>query len=175
MSHTTHPVQHVHGSRGHMERAMRNVVQPSESLRVPTIASSVPLTDIMTRSITCARRELTAERVAELMVSNHIGCVPVVDEAGHPVGMITKLDLVERIVALDGNTPEGLANQTAGTLMMPLSLTLNDRATIAHAAALIAIEDIHHVSVVDGAGRLIGIVSTMDVVRWLARNDGFMP
>jgi CBS domain-containing protein len=29
--------------------------------------------------------------------------------------------------------------------------------------------------VVDGEGRLIGVVSTMDIVRWLARNDGFDP
>jgi CBS domain-containing protein len=83
--------------------------------------------------------------------------------------MITKLDLVAHLVTHAG----GLATQTAGTLMMPMSIALKDHATIAHAAALMASEDIHHLCVVDGEGRLVGVVSTMDLVRWLARNDGF--
>jgi CBS domain-containing protein len=141
--------------------------------RIPTIADMVPLTEIMSRDMTCVRRDLDAERVAELMVLNHIGCLPVVEEPGRPIGMITKLDLVERFVAHNGSRAEGLAMQTAGMLMMPMSIALKEHATIAHAAALMASEDIHHLCVVDAEGRLIGVVSTMDIVRWLARNDGF--
>ncbi len=59
--------------------------------------------------------------------------------------------------------------------MMPMGIALSERATIAHAAALMANEDIHHLFVIDGDGILIGVVSTMDLVRWLARNDGFAP
>lgn len=144
-----------------------------EPLRVPTIANLVPLTEIMSRDITCARRDLDAERVAELMLQNHIGCMPVVEEPGRPIGMITKLDLVEQLVGRDGRPPEGLGMHSAGALMMPLAITLDQHATIAHAAALMASEDIHHLFVVDDEGRLIGVLSTMDIVRWLARNDGF--
>ena len=57
---------------------------------------------------------------------------------------------------------------------MPLAITLNLHATIAHAAAMMANEDFHHVMVVGPAGELRGVVSTMDVCRWLARNDGFL-
>jgi CBS domain-containing protein len=57
--------------------------------------------------------------------------------------------------------------------MMPLAITLGQRATVAHVAALMASEDVHHVPIVDDHGRLIGVVSTMDIIRWLARNDGF--
>jgi CBS domain-containing protein len=132
----------------------------------------VPLTEIMSRNVACVRRDLDAERVAELMVLNHLGCMPVVEEPGRPIGMITKLDLVQRMVALDGEQAGGLT-MTAGQLMMPMAIALNERATIAHAAALMANEDIHHLFVVDDDGRLIGVVSTMDIVRWLACNDGF--
>jgi CBS-domain-containing membrane protein len=168
--HDIQPVQHIHGTKGvQTERAMHCAEAEFELPRVPTIADMVPLTEIMSRDITCARRDLDAERVAELMVLNHVGCVPVVEEPGRPIGMITKLDLVAHLVTHDG----GLATQTAGTLMMPMSIALKDHATIAHAAALMASEDIHHLCVVDREGRLIGVVSTMDLVRWLARNDGF--
>ena len=166
--HDIQPVQHIHGTKGvKTERAMHCGDRDFDLPRVPTIADMVPLTEIMSRDMTCVRRDLDAERVAELMVLNHIGCVPVVEEPGRPIGMITKLDLVERLVAGE------LALQTAGTLMMPMSIALKEHATIAHAAALMASEDIHHLCVVDVEGRLIGVVSTMDIVRWLARNDGF--
>jgi CBS-domain-containing membrane protein len=172
--HDIQPVQHIHGTRGvQTERAMHCAEAEFELPRVQTIADMVPLTEIMSRNITCARRDLHAERVAELMVLNHVGCVPVVEEPGRPIGMITKLDVVERLVARDGVRPEGLAMETAATLMMPMSIALKEQATIAHAAALMASEDIHHLCVVDMDGRLIGVVSTMDIVRWLARNDGF--
>lgn len=170
MKDSTQPVQHIHASKGRLvDRPLRCDECDRELLRVPTIADLVPLTEIMSRDLTCARRDLDAARVAELMVQNHIGCVPVVEEPGRPIGMITKLDLVERLTGGAG----GLANQTADTLMMPMSIALNERATVAHAAALMANEDIHHLFVVDMDGRLIGVVSTMDVVRWLAKNDGF--
>jgi predicted transcriptional regulator len=58
--------------------------------------------------------------------------------------------------------------------MMPLAITLNQHATIAHAAAVMGLEDFHHVMVVGADHCLIGVVSTMDIARWLARNDGFM-
>ena len=58
--------------------------------------------------------------------------------------------------------------------MMPLALTLGEHATVAQAAALMSLEDVHHVPIVADSGRLIGVVSTFDIVRWLATNDGFV-
>jgi CBS domain-containing protein len=56
--------------------------------------------------------------------------------------------------------------------MLALAFSLDERATIAQAAAMMAIEDLHHVPIVSVEGRLIGVVSSLDIVRWLARNDG---
>jgi CBS-domain-containing membrane protein len=145
---------------------------------VPTIADLVPVIDIMTREMTCARRDLSEAQLVELMIRDHIGCIPVVEDPGRPIGMVTKLDLVEQLLSNDrgeSDSPSAndLAPRTAGELMMPLAITLGERATVAHAAAIMASEDVHHVPIVDAGGRMIGIVSSMDVVRWLARNDGF--
>jgi CBS domain-containing protein len=102
-----------------------------------------------------------------------------VEDPGRPIGMVTKLDLLERLIATESLDPEhpaapGLPPETASDLMMPLAITLAEHATVAHVAALMARESIHHIPIVDGSGRLIGVVSTMDVVRWLAANDGFI-
>ena len=132
---------------------------------MPTIADRIPVTAIMTRDVVCARTELSVGALTELLIKNHIGCVPIVDDRARPKGVVTKLDLVDR-------EKPGL---TAGEVMMPLAITLNTHATIAHAAAMMALEDFHHLMVVGPDHALVGVISTMDIVRWLARNDGFTP
>lgn len=155
----------VYTNNGELEvtRSRPYAKEPAEN--VPTIADHVPISEIMTRDVVCARGGLGIRALMQLLVTNHIGCIPIVDERGKPKGIVTKLDLIER----DGS---GL---TAADVMMPLAITLNLHATIAHAAAVMSLEDFHHVMVTDSDGAIAGIVSTMDVCRWLARNDGFLP
>lgn len=134
---------------------------PVKLPRKTTIADTIPIKAIMTRDPVTARPDLDLDALQKLFVEHHIGCVPIVDERGKPQGIVTKLDLVERPGAL-----------TAAEVMMPLAITLNSQATIAHAAAMMSLEDCHHLLVVGANHQLIGVVSTMDVVRWLAKNDG---
>ena len=47
-------------------------------------------------------------------------------------------------------------------------------ASVAHAAAMMSLEDIHHVAIVADSGLLLGVVSSIDIVRWLAANDGLL-
>jgi len=175
----TQPIQRIHQGRGpEVEHVLACADLDPGLACLPTIADLVPLTQIMRRDVTCARRDLEAARLVDLMVNNRIGCVPIVEEPGRPIGVVTKLDLVEHLLFEGPDAPDGprardLTPPTAGELMMPIAITLGERATVAHAAALMATEDIHHIPVVDDHGRVIGIVSTMDIVRWLARNDGF--
>lgn len=125
---------------------------------------------IMTRDVICAERDLEITRVISLMVAKHIGCLPVVDERRHPVGVITKLDLVEQLdTAMRAEPPTStIAARTAEAVMMPLAMTLGEHATISMAAALMDQEDTHHVLVVNRANELVGIVSSKDIVRWVA-------
>jgi CBS domain-containing protein len=170
----THPTQHLY--RGHGAHTVRRPpcarVEPAV-LRKPTIADVVPVTWIMGEEVICAREDLELETVLDLVVHQRIGCLPIVDCNGHPIGMITKLDLVEQMV--DAKEPESSAPLRAAQVMMPLALSLDEHASIAHAAAMMAVEDVHHVPIVSGRGLLIGVVSSMDIVRWLARNDGYLP
>jgi CBS domain-containing protein len=128
----------------------------------PTIASDVPIADIMTTRLVCARADLAIEVLAKLFVDHHIGCVPIVDERGSPVGIVTKADLVENL---------GKAGGTTADVMTPLAITLDERATVADAAEMLISEDFHHVMIISEARMLIGVVSTKDVVRWLYDND----
>lgn len=155
----------IHGPRGIIERAAEAIAERARANRTRTIADKVPVTEIMTRHVVCASPDLPLETLIAVMVSERLGCVPVVDERGHPLGMVTKFDIVEQLVQPSRTAP------LVADIMMPLAITLTDNATVAHAAALMASEDMHHVMIVSDR-RLVGVVSTLDVTRWLADNDG---
>ena len=137
---------------------------------VQTVADQVPVTEVMSRQLVTTRKEVPASDIVKQMLRSHIGCVPVVDERGHPRGIVTKTDLIELLAR-----PGMLANATVADVMMPLAIVLDDRATVAHCAQMMTLEDFHHVMIVAAGGALIGIVSSQDVVRWLVANDAVAP
>lgn len=152
-------------------------VSPRSRVR-PSDADQVLVSQIMTTDIVCARPDLEIAGVVALMIRNHIGCIPVIDDRRHPVGVITKFDIVEQLdaymqsVANGSPMPADLAARRADELMMPLAMTLQEHATVAHAAAMMTTEDLHHVVIVDRARQIVGIVSTKDITNWLVENDG---
>ena len=142
----------------------------------PAQPQQVTVTQIMTREVRCARQEDEVSGLIQLMVRSRLGCMPVVNTVGRPIGMVTKLDLIEQMFPQDRDqsdvpTPTSLMPRTARELMMPIAITLGEKASVAQAAALMALEGVHHLPIVDPTGKLVGILSTMDVVRWLANNE----
>lgn len=173
-----HSVRHVYLREGtHTEPTVALPIE-RDPIPIPSGANTTPVAQIMTREVRCARQDVAADRLIELMLRNRLGCMPIVNSFGRPVGMVTKLDIIEQMLppnqdATDSPTPTALMPRTARELMMPIAITLGEQASIAQAAAMMASEEVHHLPIVDAAGQLIGIVSTMDVVGWLATNDGY--
>ena len=168
----------IHHRGGQVEQIVANIHEAAAPA-VPTVSSSVPVTAIMSRGAICVHRNLEIEHVLGLLVRNYVGCVPVVDRQSRPIGMITTRDVVAHLGCLLGAgrseadqlpCASELAPRTAEEIMMPLAITLDESSTVAQAAALMAHEGFHHLPVV-GSGYVIGIVSSLDIVTWLARND----
>lgn len=149
----------------------------SHSARQPTIADRVLLGDIMSRELICAKPDLEIATVVRLIVQHRVGCIPVVDDRRRPIGVITKFDIVDQLDAtmqsVGGGSPlpSELSARQAEEVMMPIALVLDVHATVAHAAAIMALEDTHHVMVIREGGELAGIVSSKDIVKWLVTND----
>jgi CBS-domain-containing membrane protein len=59
-------------------------------------------------------------------------------------------------------------------IMMPCVLRISEGASIDEAAALMASEGVHRIVVVAASKRVVGMVSALDVLKWLARQDGFI-
>jgi CBS-domain-containing membrane protein len=83
-----------------------------------------------------------------------ITAVPVLDEDDRPVGLLALRDL------LDPHRRE--AGLTSAALLVERD------ETIAAAARKLADASVHHLVVVDGQGRAVGMLSSLDVIRGLA-------
>ena len=164
---TTHATRsiRIHGPGGIVEHAVATCSRRAHRRRERTIAGNVPIGEIISSRLVCAQPDLELPDVIELVVRERLGCLPIVDERARPLGMVTKADIVEQLVV-----PVSHPRPTAGDVMMPLAISLDDDATVGHAAALMASEDMHHVMIVADR-RLVGVISTMDITRWLADND----
>jgi CBS domain-containing protein len=178
----------IYGARGEARISSISLELPSdptsdaplEHARLPrssrihrTCADAIQLRDVMSKHLVCGRPDLEISTIVRLMSRHRVGCVPIVDEQRRPIGMITKLDIVEQLDAAmraHGELPGDLRARVAEDVMMPIALVLDETATVAHAASMMVAEDTHHILVVRGI-ELVGIVSSKDIVAWLVEND----
>lgn len=157
-----------------------------------TPGEHTPISAIMTGDVVCVRPELSVESLSSLLLARGFSGAPVVDEEGRPLGVVSKTDLVRD--AGDGETQESvwitrngrphqlerghhlepIPRATVAEVMTPLTFALPENASISQAAALMVFEDIHRVPVVAADGKVVGIVSSLDVLAWLAGHDGYL-
>jgi len=145
---------------------------------------------VMTVDVVSVPPTASVARVARLMHERAISGLPVVDLDRRVVGMVTELDLIflnTRIDAphflpvLDGRIPletpthfrkriQHAVGTTARDVMSEDVVTVGPDEDVETLAALMVSAKVNPVPVVEN-GRLIGVVSRADVIRWMARDD----
>jgi CBS domain-containing protein len=125
----------------------------------------------------------------QLMVENRVSALPVVDGHDRCVGVISSTDLLMLAQQLGGelealHTTEGLAHallieklehsgftdQTVQELMTPTAVEIEPSATLVAAAGSMVRNRVHHLAVTEKGHKLVGIVSTMDILGALAES-----
>ncbi len=160
-------------------RHRRDLVNPLE-VRA-TDAASTPIADILRRETLCIRPETSVESLAQLFFDRGISGAPVVDADGKPLGVVSRSDLLEamrepkdvEVGTLSPGFHEEREPETARDVMTASPITILESEMVSHAAAVMSFEGVHRLPVVDGDGRVVGLISALDVLRWLARHDGF--
>lgn len=160
-------------------------------------ARRTPVSEVMTRSVICVHADVSIESVLQFLLTKQLTAVPVVDHAGQPIGVLSKTDLLNELVqrgetreesppvrlqTKDGYSlelgpgfhVESLDRTTAGDVMTPLVFSVPETATLSEASALMAYEGVHRLVVVSRDNKVVGIVSSMDVLRWVARESGYI-
>ncbi|HTM19454.1 MAG TPA: CBS domain-containing protein [Kofleriaceae bacterium] len=129
--------------------------------------ADAPITTLMVRDVACLSPRATAAEAAELLLEVGISGAPVVDAHGRPRGLVTRGDLLRELARGGGAT-------RVEDLMTCMAFAVPVHASIGRAAALMAYEGVHRVLVVDESGRMCGIVSAVDVARWVAERSGHL-
>jgi CBS domain-containing protein len=125
-------------------------------------ADSIPVSRIMSLNVQCVTEDVTLSALASCLLTKGISGVPVIDRDGKPVGVVSKTDLLRH----------GTSDGQVSDIMTPVSFTLNEDQSISKASALMAYEGIHRLPVVDAAGRVVGLLSALDILHWLACKTG---
>jgi CBS domain-containing protein len=146
--------------------------------RLEQLRFDLPVQDVMTRPALSVGVDEPARRAAELIVGQPFRALPVVDSDRRVVGMVSSGDLVDRAglgarLELLNAMPEAdrdgflskMLDRTVGNVMTRDVATVKVSDSVATATHLMAERRIKRVPVVDGDGRLAGVLSRSDVLR----------
>ncbi len=147
---------------------------------VRSLPETVTVGQVMSRDVVSVSPDTPLREVVGLVEGKAYRAVPVVED-GRPVGMITNQDLVERggllaRVELLGSLSDAerlsalqqLGARTAREVMTPDPVTVVEATPVASVAEAMAHRRLKRIPVVDPDGKLIGIVSRLDLLRTVA-------
>jgi CBS domain-containing protein len=136
----------------------------------------------MKRHVVAVSPDTSAQEAARIIVTHHVGTLPVVDEQGGLVGMVRLIDLLQVFMpdfvalmedidfvhdfgALESLQPQdmpGAASVTMGDLMRD-PVSVDQTCGLLRAFATMIKHEIRDLPVVNAAGSLVGIASRVDI------------
>lgn len=149
------------------EAVANPTVYRTQRLDMGERAARLRVGEIMSRRVVCVRAEASVESLRTLLLENALDCVPVVDESGGPIGIVTKTDLV-RLGRKDG------ASQTVGEIMTNCVHALPDDSSLAHTFALMTLERLQQIPIVSTEGTVVGLFTALDALKWVTDGWGYV-
>ena len=156
-----------------LEQVASRVTPAQEAVASESGASSLSARSVMhTHPLTAVREDLVLD-VSARMAEQGVRHMPVVDRAGHLIGIVSDRDVRQAIgspvrLSADAITPEALATLTVGAIMSRDPVHVTCEAPLFDLARLFVNRAIGAIPVVDDDAQVIGIVSYMDVLSRLA-------
>lgn len=114
--------------------------------------------ELMTRDLATFQPHATVGELEELMADLDVHALPVVDEQGIAVGIVSASDL----------GPDVPRTTSAASLMNDRVYTIDHEADAKEAAQMMQDQSVHHL-VVTERGRAVGMLSTFDLLRLITQ------
>jgi CBS domain-containing protein len=138
--------------------------------------------DVMSPRVVLATPEAPFKELARLLENSQVTALPVVDGTGRVLGIVSESDLLPKVekrsddaYLLESRSHRQqrakAAGQVAEQLMTRPVLTIGSDVPVALAARLMHEHDVKQLPVVDGDGRLCGIVGRADLIKVFLRSD----
>ena len=142
------------------------------------------VTDVMTMNVATVGPETPYREIVDLLVQRRISAVPVVDEFGRALGVVSETDLLHKVELIgephEWRLFEGHRRREARTkadagkaseLMSAPAITIYPGTPVAAAARLMDREQVKRLPVTDDLGRVVGIVTRSDLLKVHLRPD----
>jgi CBS domain-containing protein len=143
--------------------------------------------DIMTTDVVTVTKETTVMELAGIFANRHLSSLPVLDQKGDLIGIVTETDLVEQdknlhiptvisifdwVIYLESDKKfekelKKMTGRVVGDIYSTEILTVLPETSIADVADLLSSRKINALPVVAGK-KLVGIVSRIDLIRSMA-------
>jgi CBS domain-containing protein len=138
----------------------------------------------MTENVVTVPEDMPYKEIVATLAQHAVSAVPVVDEVGRVVGVVSEADLLHKM-EFAGLEPHlhlierrqrraarvKASGDTARDLMSSPAVTVSPEAALTAAASTMENERVKRLPVVDGRGRAVGIVSRRDLLRVYLRDD----
>ena len=150
----------------------------------PTKTEPRTIPGLMTRNPVCVGGGTTAAELAAVLVENEISGVPVVDPLERVIGVVSRTDLLHRCVEGPAGSPrdsylssiaEGFEGEfeasnlgVVSDFMNPEPVTAMSHESVADVARRMMEERVHRVIIVDDQLHLLGILTSLDMLRMVA-------
>ena len=152
----------------------------------PLVLDAQTAEELMAPNPISLRVDATIPEAVAVMTDRGFSAAPVIDEAGRPVGVLSRTDVLvhereqvrhalpaDDVSAEDGRSQhEGFSIEIAdstrvGEIMTPTIFTVNMTTSAADAVKRMCDLKVHQLFVVDDDDSLVGIISALDIVRRL--------
>lgn len=145
-------------------------------------ARMVPVSDVMTREVITIKRDADLNEAVRLLSENRISGMPVVDDNNRVIGVISEADIlilaglkreptfkdIVHAVLGDPMPAHKRANRAEDVMSFP-PITSKPDDGVMDVALILDERRIKRLPVVDGEGRLLGIISRADIVRSMGK------
>ncbi|HTL52709.1 MAG TPA: CBS domain-containing protein [Planctomycetota bacterium] len=170
-------------------RAPRTTNPAASAAPAPMVLAATLAKELMKQNPVSIRAHATVHEALALLSDHEFSAVPVIDKFGHPVGVLSRTDLVryerQRVEYL-GRNPEYFARDeltlpsgeeledsfqleatsaaTVAEAMTPKVLSVAPETPAAEVVRMMLAKHVHRLFVVDNDGVLVGVISTMDLL-----------
>lgn len=126
--------------------------------------------DLMTTGVSTVTPDTSLRDAAREMFRSQVSGLPVTDDDGLLVGIITEADFLRlELSRFESDNPAAV--ESVGDIMTRAVETIGPNTPLVEAAKVMVVREVKRLPVVDDSDRLVGIISRMDVVNAFTRPD----